>query len=42
MALGTISHHPPEQRVHEAGLHADTAQCPYCGQPISRKEFKEI
>jgi hypothetical protein len=28
--------------THNAGLHADEAQCPYCGQPISRKEFKEI
>jgi hypothetical protein len=28
--------------VHQAGLRADEAQCPYCGQPISRKEFKEI
>jgi hypothetical protein len=42
MTLGAVDEHPPGQTVHKAGLRADTAQCPYCGQPISRKEFKEI
>ena len=28
--------------VDEADLHADAAQCPYCGAPLSRKEFEEI
>jgi hypothetical protein len=25
-----------------AGFHADETQCPYCGQPISRKQYREI
>jgi hypothetical protein len=38
----TVIDGPAGSHLHEAGLHADTAQCPYCGQSISRKEFKEI
>jgi hypothetical protein len=41
-ALETANEPPAGPHIHEAGLRADTAQCPYCGQPISRKEFKEI
>jgi hypothetical protein len=37
-----VNDSPVGPQVHDAGLHADEAQCPYCGQPISRKEFKEI
>src|SRR6516162_9300084 len=25
-----------------AGFHDDETQCPYCGQPISRKQYREI
>jgi hypothetical protein len=42
MTLETVSHHPPRHRVNEGGLRAAEAQRPYCGQPISRKEFKQI
>jgi hypothetical protein len=42
MTLETVSHHPPRHGVNEGGLHADEAQCPYCGAPLSRKEFEEI
>jgi hypothetical protein len=38
----TVIDGPAGSHIHEPGLHADEAQCPYCGQPISRKEFKEI
>lgn len=33
---------PAGPHIHEAVPHADETQCPYCGQPITRKEFKEI
>src|SRR5204862_7900449 len=30
------------RHTHKPNGSADEAMCPYCGQPISRKEFKEI
>jgi hypothetical protein len=32
----------PNGHSHEVDLTSGEAQCPYCGQPISRKEFKEL
>jgi hypothetical protein len=42
MALGTVNHHPPARRTQKAGLDDETAQCPYCGRPLARQQFKEI
>src|SRR5262249_32968432 len=28
--------------THDAGLQDNATQCPYCGQPISRKQYREI
>jgi hypothetical protein len=41
-AFDRINNRPPEHRAQDIGLHADGAQCPYCGQPISHKQFREI
>src|ERR1700733_13498933 len=32
----------PAGHTHESSISADDAQCPYCGQSISRKEYREI
>jgi hypothetical protein len=40
--LETVDNSAAEQHFHEAGLPADEAQCPYCGQPISRKQYRQI
>ena len=45
MTTETNTRHTNGQETHAAhagGAGAAVAQCPYCGQPISRKEFKEI
>src|SRR6266446_419150 len=40
--LETVHDSAVAQDIHEADLHADASQCPYCGQPISRKQYREI
>jgi hypothetical protein len=40
--LKTVDNSAAEQHFHEAGLPADEAQCPYCGQPISRQQYRQI
>jgi hypothetical protein len=32
----------PAGHTYESSISADDAQCPYCGQSISRKEYREI
>jgi hypothetical protein len=32
----------PVGHKHEAGLQTEEAQCPYCGGPVTRKQFREI
>ena len=38
----TAKNNATTPHVHEAGPHADEATCPYCGQPISRKQYRQI
>ena len=38
----TAKNNAAAPHVHEAGPHADEATCPYCGQPISRKQYRQI
>jgi len=40
-SLDTLNDRPNGHDAHRSTGNAE-AQCPYCGQPISRKEFKEI
>jgi hypothetical protein len=40
--LETLSDRPTGSQIHDAGLHADEATCPYCGAPLSSKRYAEI
>ena len=42
MALGTVKEHPPGKHIHETGPDTDEATCPYCGPPVSRKQYRQI
>jgi hypothetical protein len=41
MTVDTTTHRPNGHDTHR-NIGVAEAQCPYCGQPISRKEFREI
>ena len=41
MRIPNIIRPPNEHRVHRSAGTRDAA-CPYSGQPVSRKEYKEI
>src|SRR5262245_50207998 len=38
----TVNHSPAGPHTHDAGLQAAERECPYCGHPISRKQYREI
>ena len=42
MAILETVNDNPASPAHKAGVLPEEARCPYCGQPISRKEYKEI
>ena len=42
MSLKSVNDHPARRHTLKPNGNADNTLCPYCGQPITRQEFKEI